>query len=108
MAFVQNEIQVIGATRIAVGLSQVVRVLPSAFEYTHVLKIASGGGTLEIVPMQLSGSSTASGNAWGAGYPVGGSEIYSYAGNAAIYLAATGATMVAAITLGYTQGSTFL
>lgn len=99
---------VVGATRVAVGLSQVIRISPSEQDYLSSLKIASGAGTLEIVPIQLSGSSTAAGNAWGKGYPLGASEVFELKGSAVVYLAATGATMVAALALGKTDGATLL
>jgi len=103
----QNDIFVLGATRIAVGLSQVLRVMPTDYQYAETFKIFSGGGTLEIVPPCLSGSSTAAGN-WGIGYPVGASEIVSVGGPAVFYLAATGATMTITMTLGRTAGATVL
>ncbi len=104
----QNEIHVVGATRIAVGLSQIIRVRPSANQYAEAIKIFSGGGTLEIVPPALSGASTAAASGWGTGYPLGASEVMSFGGPCVFYLAATGATMVAAMTLGYTAGATVL
>ena len=63
---------------------------------------------LEIVPVQLSGTSTAAGNAWGVGYILGTTEIFNIGGPAVFYLAATGATAVASMTLGYTPGATLL
>lgn len=108
MPMAQNEIGVIGGTQIAVGLSQVIRVVAGAFQYSTALKIGAGGGTLEIVPPQLSGSSTAAGNAWGKGYGIGANEIINWDGSAAIYLAATGATMTAWLMNGYTYGATVL
>lgn len=101
----QTDINSIGATRITVGLSAIIRISPSAFQYSEGLKILSGGGTLEIVPcpLALSGSSTIG---WGTGYPIGASETINVSGPAVFYLAASGATMVAAMTIGYTAGAT--
>ncbi len=105
----QNDIQSLGSTRIAVGLSQVIKIIPQAYQYAMSIKILSGGGTLEIVNPQLSGTSTASGaTAWGTGYPIGASESVNVAGPAVFYLVATGATMVAAMYFGNTAGATLL
>ncbi len=103
----QNEISVIGATRFAVGLSQVLRVMPSGYQYAETLQYVSGG-SLELVPPQLSGASTAAGNAWGKGKILGTTEVYSIGGPAVFYLAATGATSIACMTLGYTAGASVL
>lgn len=105
----QSNQSVIGATKIAVGLTQVVRIMPTEFDFAQTLKIFSGGGTLEIISPVLSGSSTPPGGSYlGTGYPLGASEIYKVEGPAVIYLAATGATMVLAMTLGKTSGATVL
>jgi hypothetical protein len=103
----QNDIHVLGATRIPVGLSAIVRVLPSAYQYAECYKILSGAGTLEIVspPPALSGSSAAG---WGQGYPIGASEVQNIGGPAAFYLAATGATMTIAMIIGRTAGATVI
>lgn len=104
----QNDLHVLGATRIAVGLSTVIRVLPTDYQYAETIKIFSGGGTLEIVPPVLSGASTPASAGHGTGYPVGANEVVSIGGPAVFYLAATGATMVVAMTLGRTAGATVL
>lgn len=106
----QNDIQGIGATRFAVGLSQVLRISPSAYQYAETIKIIAGGGTLEVVAIQFSGTSTlvSSSLAWGTGYPLGSNEVFNVGGAATFYLAATGATMTAAMILGYTSGVTLL
>ena len=92
-----------GSTRISVGLSAIIKIQAGARQYAESIKIFSGGGTLEIVPIPvaLTGSSAAG---WGAGYPLGASEVFNIGGPATFYLAATGATMVAVMTLGYTPG----
>jgi hypothetical protein len=82
--------------------------MPGPFQYAEMIKIFAAGGTLEIVPSQLSGASTAAGNAWGKGYPIGSTEVINIGGPAAFYLAATGATMIAAVVLGYTPGVSLL
>jgi hypothetical protein len=101
----QNDIHVIGATRIPVGLSAIIPIIPTAYQYADCLKIFSGGGTLEIVapPLALSGSSCVG---WGQGYPLGASEVQSIGGPAVMYLAATGATMVVTMMIGRTAGAT--
>jgi hypothetical protein len=104
----QSELSVLGSTRITVGLSQIVRVMPTAYQYAEGIKIFSGGGTLEICNPALSGSSTAGTSHWGTGYPIGASEVVNLGGPAVFYLAATGATMVATVLLGYTAGATVL
>lgn len=98
---------VIGSTRIPVGLSAIISIKPTDFQYAESWKIFSGGGTLEIVPVPiaLSGSSAAG---WATGYPVGANEVVSVGGPAAFYLAATGATMVVAMMIGRTAGATVL
>lgn len=108
MSVSQNDTYGIGVTQIAVGLSQVVRVTTAPQQSDWTMKILSGGGTLEIVPIQLSGSSTAPGNAWSKGYPVGASEILTGNGPATYYFAATGATMIVAAQMKLTAGCTLL
>lgn len=101
----QKQIAVVGATRIAVGLSAIIKVAAGSYEYHKQLKILSGGGTLEIVapPVALTGSSAAG---WAAGYPVGGTEVVTVQGPAVFYFAATGATMTLALINGSTNGAT--
>lgn len=103
----QNDLHVLGATRIPVGLSAIIAVKPTDFQYAESFKIFSGGGTLEIVPvpLALSGGSAAG---WATGYPVGANEVMSIGGPAVFYMAATGATMVVAMTIGRTAGATVL
>lgn len=102
----QDRILGIGATRIIIGLSAIVKVSPISQQINGLFKILSGGGTLEVVPFPaaLSGSSAAG---WGLGYPVGSNEVFSVGGPAQFYLAATGATMIAAYAPAYTAGVTF-
>lgn len=107
MGMVQNDLQLIGATQFAVGLSQVIRVSPSAFQYAGTLQWLSGG-TLELVPPQFSGISSQAGNAWGKGKQISTTESYAISGPATFYLAATGATVTAMMTLGYTSGASIL
>jgi len=104
----QSDIYGVGATRVAIGLSQVICVKPSSYQYAEGIKILSGGGTLEIVAPQFSGSSTQAGNAWGTGYPLSANEVFNVGGPAPIYFAATGATMIVGMVLGYTSGVTLL
>lgn len=103
----QDSVQVMGVTRISVGLSALVKVSPIGFQNTITWKIGSGGGTLEIVPIPvaLSGSSAAG---WGTGYLVGASEIFNIGGPCFYYLAATGATMVVHAAISLSEGASFL
>lgn len=96
---------VIGGTQIAVGLSAIVKFTPPSFMTDGYLKIASGGGTLELVapPPALTGSSAAG---WGAGYLVGGTEIVDLDGPAAFYMAATGEAMTVSVLIKRTAGAT--
>lgn len=105
MAADNREIRELGATLIVVGLSALVRVTPSAYGYAELLKIAAGSGTLEIVTPIYSGSSAilsgSSAVRQGTGYPIGTSEAITVGGPASFYLAATGATMTAALMVGF-------
>lgn len=94
MAMVQNDVQTLGATRINIGLSAIIKVAPFPFQANmQFQKLA--GGSLEIVPLPiaLSGTSCAG---WGTGYMTGASEIISMTGPAIFYLAATNATVTIA------------
>lgn len=109
MGSTQNEIMVVGATQIPVGLSAIIAVRPTAYEYGVGIKISSGGGTLEIAPTPIGYSLSGTGcTGWGAGYSIGGAEAVSIQGPATFYLQATGATMIAAVLIGRTAGATFL
>lgn len=87
-----------------IGLSAIVKINPSAYQYAENIRIYSGGGTLEIVPppLALSGASC---TGWGLGYPIGNGEAVSIDGGAVSYLAATGATMTVCMLIGYTSGA---
>jgi hypothetical protein len=100
----QNEISLVGSTNIAVGLSVIVKLMPSAYLYATNIKIKSGGGTLEIVPqpLALSGASTIG---WGLGYPIGSNESIQIDGPSVSYLAATGATMIISVLIGFSNGA---
>ena len=97
----QSRISVLGATRISVGLSQIVKIQPAGFQSAISFKILSGGGTLEVV-----NAATLTGTGWGTGYPLGASEVMNVNGSAICYVAATGATMVLAALVGRTAGAT--
>lgn len=110
MAMTQNEISVISATQVIVGLSQVIRVTPVNQQVSMVVKYGSGG-SLELVPVQFSGSSTGAGGSnitWGKGYLLSSTDAISAVGPAVFYLAASGATSIAHIAFGYSTGATFL
>lgn len=103
----QKEIVVVGATQLAIGLSAIVAIVPTANSYTKTFKILGGGGTLEIVgtPAALSGAGA---TGWGTGYPVGATEIVAIEGPAHFYLAARSATMWVGMYLGSTAGASYL
>lgn len=105
----QLDIKAFGGTQIAVGLSAIVAVKPSAYQIAETFKIVSGTGTLWVCPappVALSGASAVA--SIGAGYPVGSSEVLNVGGPATFYLSATGATMVVGLALGYTSGYSLL
>ena len=101
----QDDVFSLGGTLVVVGLSALVKIGPTKNLINQCIKMQSGGGTLEIVPLgqviALSGSSAIG---WGTGYPIGANEIISIGGPAIYYLAATGATMTAAILDSYSAG----
>jgi hypothetical protein len=103
----QTKTMSMGATRIPVGLSAIIKVAPVSTQANAIMKIFSGGGTLEIVqvPAALTGSSAVG---WGIGYPVGANEIITLGGPAHFYLAATGATMTIALGYAFSAGATIL
>lgn len=100
----QNDLSVVGATQIVVGLSAITKITPTAYQYSYCLKIFAGGGTLEIVPPPLALSGT-SAVGWGTGYAVGANESVNISGPAIFYLAATGATMTVSSYFGRTFGA---
>lgn len=102
-----TDVYAVGATRINVGTSAIIRVKASDYVRGYQMKIISGGGTLEIVPLPLALTGT-SAVYWGTGYPVGATEVVEINGPAAYYLAATGATMVVGINLLFTAGITLI
>ena len=99
----QDRIYVLGATRVAVGVSTILKIQASDNQAAFTIKILAGGGTLEIVR-----GTTTGGAGWGLGYPLGASEVLNIGGPAAFYLAATGATMTAALLIGQTAGATVI
>lgn len=103
----QNDIVSLGATLIPVGLSSIVAVRPTNYQFGETVKISSGGGTLEICPppVALSGASALG---WGLGYKLGATEAVAVGGPATFFLAATGATMIAAVLIGRTSGASFI
>lgn len=103
----QNQISSLGATRINIGLSAIIKISPQPYQSSVTWKILSGGGTLEVVqpPPALTGTSAV---VQGTGYPVGASEVFNIAGPACFYLCATGATMVIGLIPGYSGNSVTL
>ena len=100
----QDRLFAVGATRFNVGLSAILKMTTPAGVNNVMVKILSGGGTLEIAPLPIALTGTSAAG-WGIGYPIGGSEVVSVRGPANFYLAATGATMVAAVAWGYVAGN---
>ncbi len=100
----QQNIYGCGATQIVVGLSAITRILPSAYQVATSIKILSGSGTLWIAPsgITLTGAGGASNVL--AGYPLGATEVFNIGGPATFYLAASSATMTAALVIGYSSG----
>lgn len=101
----QDQLTVVSATQVIIGLSSVIRLSPTSYQSADCFKVIAGGGTLEVVPvpLALSGSSCIG---WGRGYPLGLSEVVALGSPAVFYLAASGATMTIAIMVGYTNGAT--
>lgn len=107
----QDRIYSVGATRFSVGLSLITKFGGAAYQSVVAFKILSGGGTLEIInsPATLGPGTGATG--WGAGYPVGATEVVQInaaTGPSYYYLAATGATMVVCAFIGQSAGVTGL
>lgn len=113
MSVMQNDTFAVGSTQVIVPASGAsffpVVIKPPAGTWGGQLKIYSGGGTLMIAP-NAGAAGVSIGGATGTllGYPIGASEIYQWAGPAAFYLQATGATMVAAVVFNFTSGYTLL
>lgn len=102
-----QDLYALSATLIPVGLSGLIKVNPTAYNFAGNLKILSGGGTLEIVPVPVA-LTGASATGWGMGYPIGSSEAISISGPAVFYLAATGGTMIATMLIGKSSGATVI
>lgn len=80
--------------RVIVGLSTITGVTLAAGQSAVQLKILSGSS------LEIGGASLT----WGAGYLLGVNEVISLDMNGTFYLAATGATVVACVLKGRTQG----
>lgn len=104
------DLTVLGATKIVVGLSQIVRFTPPAYcnGYQFKLITTTAGGTLEIVPPAFSGSSSLAGasGGWGQGYALASNEVVPVQGPAMFYMAASGVTQTVAVMFGFTSGAT--
>ncbi len=102
----QQNVYGLGATQIVVGLSAIVRVIGgSAYQIASSIKILSGSGTLWIAPAPgVSLTGAAAGSLIVNGYPLAASEVFNIGGPATFYLAASGATMTAAVVNGYSAG----
>ncbi len=101
----QQQVYGLGATQINIGLSAITRVLPGAYQIATTIKILAGSGTLWIAPAPgVSLTGAAAGSLITNGYPLAAAEVFNIGGPATFYLAASGATMTAAIVYGYTSG----
>jgi hypothetical protein len=98
------DVGLLGATRLVVGLSTILKVSSQPQQLSWTLKQISGG-TLEIIPPPIALSGT-SASGWGAGYPLGGSEAFNVSGPAVFYLAASAATCIAGFVPAYGLGAT--
>lgn len=105
----QRDVYVVGATRVSIGQSQIIRVTPPPGAAQTNLKYISGG-SLEIVQPALSGASTSTAGGWGTGYLVGTSEVVQMPGPATFYLSCgvAGATTVACLAWGFSAGATLV
>lgn len=97
-----TQVHVIGATRVIIGLSVIVKIgqmdRQSQLQFKHL-----SGGSLEIVEPGTDG--------WGKGYLAGTAEVFSSVtalGPACYYLAATNATVVVQVLVGRTAGATII
>lgn len=95
----QKDVMVVGATRIAVGPSAIIRVQPLPNQVSWMARVISGG-TLEIVQP----NTTPAG--WGSGFPFAVGDLVPIEGPAAFYLTAAGATAVVACMYKYSYGAT--
>jgi len=100
-----QNIAVVGASLLTVGLSAIVKIEPTAYLYATNFKIHTGSGTLEVVPPPLALSGTLA-VGWGLGYRISSNESVFVDGPARIYLAATSATMTVSMLIGYSSGAT--
>lgn len=105
----QNDVTVVGATRLVIGQSQILRVIAPPNAVSSHLKYVSGG-SLEIVQPAFSGASTSTAGGWGTGYVLGTTEVFQELGPATFYLSCgvAGATTTAALAWGFSSGATAL
>lgn len=91
----QDDVLSLRAVRVSIGPSTIIGVTVAATQFACVLKVAAGGssGTMEVGGTALT---------WGAGYPIGASEVLSINACGTFYLAASGVTMTAALLFGDT------
>ena len=100
----------LGATRMIVGLSQLVPFNTPAYCYGVVVKNITPGsaGTLELCQAALTGTSSAANVGWSQGYPLAINESVAAAGPVRFYMAAMGATATVAILMGTTTGASII
>lgn len=99
MARVEDVAQVV-SERIVVGLSSIVGVSIIAYQSSVMLKILSGGGSLEIGGTYSLSAGSSAAFTWGNGYLLGTSEIAEWNSTGMFFLAATGATITVALMRG--------
>ena len=105
----QLDIYAFGGTQIAVGLSALVKVSPSAYMRAETIKIVGGAGTLWITPLAtVSLTGAAASSLMSTGYPLSANEVLSIGGPATFYMSAAAATMTVGLGLGYTSGVSML
>lgn len=104
MSFNQNDTVLVGATRIAIGTSTILKISAQPFQNSYAFKYLSGG-SLEVceMPIALTGASA---TGWGTGYLLGTNEAVGVNGPATYYLAASGATAVICMMISHTTGMT--
>lgn len=110
MAHTQNDVYFMGATQMNIGIIGAslfpTKITPPQYCVGGFIQRISGG-TLEILPSELSGKTISGATAGGLGFIMGGSLMaYAFEGPASFYIAATGSTAVAGIMWKFSTGAT--
>lgn len=105
----ESDAALVGATRIAVGLSAIIKISPYSNAIMTQLKYISGGSCEVVnVPVALTGSSAAG---WGAGFLMPSNDASMFVpinGPATFYLAASGSTSIIGMLTSYSSGASIL